>query len=205
MNLKTRLDGHFVACSAAAAAAAVGGLAQSSEAAIVYSGVVNLTIPNTTNGLYINVVSGAINEPGNTGGSSVAGWDLNFWGSSSTLNFFNPGTPTGGVYFTGGGTAVSVLAGGEMIDGSGTWGTSNTLWNPSATGIVGFRFQNELTSAVHYGWGRIVNNSPTDRHLIEFAYEDAAGVGIAAGAIPTPGSAALLAVGAAGLVGRRRR
>ncbi len=204
MNLKTRLDGHFVACSAVAAAAAMGGMAQNSEAAIVYSGVVNLTIPASTNGLYINVVNGMINEPGNTGGATVPGWDLNLWGSSS-LSFFNPSTPSGGVYYTGGGTTVSVLAGGETIDGSGTWGSSNTQWNPTATGIVGFRFQNELTSQVHYGWGRIVNNGSSDRQLVEYAYEDAAGVGIVAGAIPTPGSAALLAVGAAGLVGRRRR
>lgn len=202
-SLKSRLDRHFVACSAAAAAAAIGAV-QTADASIVYSGAVNLPIAATTNGLYLNVVTGLINEPGNTGGSTVAGWDINLWGSGS-LNFFNPGAPAGGVYSTVGGV-VAVYTGGELINAGNTWGTSNTAWNPTGTGFIGFRFQNEANgNQVHYGWAQIVNNGTADRRLVDFAYEDVAGVEIAVGAVPAPGSLALLALGGMGLLGRRRK
>lgn len=206
--LKSRLDRHFVACSAVAAAATVGGVAQqNAEAAIVYSGVVNLPIAATTNGLYLNVVNGAINEPGNTAGTSVPGWDINPWGSTS-LNFFNPTAPAGGVYATVGGL-VARFAGGEAIGPASTWGTTNTNWNPAGptiTGYIGFRFQNEANgNQIHYGWAQIINDGLSTRKLVAYAYDNVAGTAINAGAIPTPGSLALLALGAAGLVGRRRK
>lgn len=203
--LKARLDGHFVACSAVAAVAAVGGVANTAEAGIVYSGVVNLPIAATTNGLYLNVVTGAINEPGNTGGASVPGWDINPWGST-TLNFFNPAAPAGGVYAATAGV-VNKYVGGEIVGPANTWGTTNTNWNPAPqSGFIGFRFQNEANgNQIHYGWAQIVTTSTTSRTLVAYAYEDVAGGTITVGAVPTPGSLALLAVGAAGLVGRRRR
>lgn len=211
--LKSRLDGHFVACSALAAAAAVGGVASTADASIVYSGVVNLPIALTTNGLYLNVVTGQINEPGNTGGSTVPGWDVNPW-SSSALNFFSPSTPSGGVYVQTG-TNTANLAAGTTIDGSSTYGSgsaSTTSALPfvlnSSNNLVGFRFQNEAAgNQVQYGWFRVslsssLSSSP--RLLVEYAYENS-GAGIAAGAVPAPGSLALLALGAAGMVGRRRK
>ena len=62
-NLVKRLDAHFIACAAAAGAAVVG-TAQKADAGIVWSGAVKLPIALTTNGLYLNVVTGQINEPG---------------------------------------------------------------------------------------------------------------------------------------------
>lgn len=210
--LKSRLDRHFVACSAAAAAASVGVVQQQAEAAIVYSGVVNINIPSTTAGVYVNVVTG-VNDPvpGN-----VPGWDLNPW-SSSNLNFFNPAAPAGGVYSRGGATTgVANLPNGYMIDAGNIWtsgsATTNAGWTwnlNSSDNLFGFRFQNEANgNQTHYGWARISLSTSLfaqPRLLVEYAYEDQAGVGIAAGAIPTPGSLALLALGAAGLAGRRRR
>ncbi|MBU6412389.1 MAG: PEP-CTERM sorting domain-containing protein [Planctomycetes bacterium] len=43
------------------------------------------------------------------------------------------------------------------------------------------------------------------RAIIEYAYESEAGVGIMAGVVPAPSTAALLALGAAGMAGRRRK
>ena len=212
-TLRNRLARHL----AVAAVAGVAGVAGQASAAIVYSGVVNLNIPSTTNGLYLNVVTGANNLPAGGGGTTVAGWDVNPW-SSTTLNFFNPAAPTGGVYMrlTGAGaptSGVSNLAGGTIISSASTWssGAAQTsgpgafVFN-SSNNLVGFRFNNEATGTLHYGWMRIslagtLQGQP--RTLVEYAFESLAGTAIAAGAIPAPGAVALL--GAAGLVGGRRR
>lgn len=207
--LRNRLARHL-------AVAAVASVAGHASAAIVYSGVVNLNIPSTTNGLYLNVVTGAFNTTGGTG-STVPGWDVNPW-SSTTLNFFNPTAPTGGVYMrlTSGGapaSGVSNLAGGTIIGSASTWsaGAAQTtgpgafVFN-SSNNVVGFRFNNEAAGTLHYGWMRIslagtLQGQP--RTLVEYAFESLAGTSIAAGAIPAPGAIALL--GLAGLAGSRRR
>ena len=202
-SIAKRLDVHFVAC-AAAAGAAVAGTATKSEAAIVWSGAVNLPIALTVNGLYLNVVTGAINEPGNTGGSTVPGWDLNPYGSTSLI-MFNPSVPSGGVYVMGN------IASGTTIDGSSVYGSGTAAIPPfvanSDNNLVGFRFQNEAAgNQIQYGWFRLHLGADTlaGRTLVEYAYDNT-GAGIQAGAVPAPGSVALLALGALGLAGRRRK
>lgn len=209
-NIKSRLDRHFVACSAAAAAATVGGVTQqSAEAGIVYSGVVNINIPSTTAGVYLNVVTG-VNA---ASPASVPGWDLNPW-SSSGLGMFSPGAPAGGVYVLSAPITAANLAPGTLIDGASTFGSGSSANTANynlgtSNNLVGFRFQNEANAnQVHYGWMRIslagtINGQP--RSIVEYAYEDVAGQGIGAGVIPTPGTMALLALGAIGLAGRRRK
>jgi hypothetical protein len=216
-SIKTRLDGHFVACSAVAAAAAMGGVAQNADAAIVHSGAVNLNVASTTNGLYLNVVTGQINEPGNTGGASVPGWDINPY-SSGAMNMFNNSNTPGGTYIVGGGTGLAPanMPAGSPVGAAGPFGggvipTTGTFpFNlNSSNNLVGFRFVNEANgNQVHYGWFRVSLAGTTTaqpRAVVEYAYEDVAGAAIPAGAIPAPGSLALLALGAAGLMGRRRK
>lgn len=202
-NIAKRLDAHFVAC-AAAAGAAVAGTATKSEAAIVWSGAVNINIPSTTAGVYLNVVTGV------NGTAPVTNWDVNPW-SSSSLSFFNPSLPSGGVY-VGTSTVPANLAAGTLIDGASTYGSgaaaAGSLNLNSSNNIFGFRFQNEAAgNQTQYGWMRILlSGSATaqPRAIVEYAYEDS-GAGIQAGAVPAPGSAALLALGALGLAGRRRK
>ncbi len=207
--LKSRLDRHFVACSAAAAAATVGGAAQqSAEATIIYSGVVNINIPSTTAGVYLNVVTG-VNNPSP---AAVPGWDVNPW-SSTGLGLFSPGAPAGGVYVVTAPNFGANLAPGTLISAASLFGSgssaNNAQWNlSSSNNLVGFRFQNEANAnQTHYGWMRIslaATIAGQPRAIVEYAYEDVAGVGINAGAVPTPGTLALLGLGAAGLLRRRR-
>lgn len=204
--LSNRLMKHF---GAAAAAATVVGAA---NAAIVWSGVVNLDIPASTNGLYLNVVNGANNLPAPGGaGGTVPGWDINPW-SATGLSFFNSGI--GNTYVRASGTAgVSNLAPGFLISSTSTYGSgaaqatgTNAFVVNSANNIVGFKFINESTGATHYGWFRVslgATLSSVPRSVVEYAYESVAGASIEAGAIPAPGALALL--GLAGLAGRRRR
>jgi hypothetical protein len=204
-NLAKRLDAHFVACAAAAGAAAVG-IAQKSEAAIVYSGTVNLATQTTTNGLYINLVNGQINEPGNTGGTSVPGWDLNIYGSTQT--WWSGGQLNWG--YVGTASALGQLAAGATIDGTTTTNTGSASGAafpvaPAPAAYFGFRFYNESAAQVQYGWGRYYRTTATGPGvLVDYAYDNT-GAGIAAGAVPAPGSVALLALGAFGLAGRRRK
>lgn len=201
-NLKMRLDSHFVAAAAVAAVAAVGAQA---NAGVVYSGVVNLATSTSINGLYLNVVTGQINEPGNTGGGTVPGWDLNIYGGTQTWYSFQPGGQWGYVG-TGTSTLAQLLAG-AVIDGSTinlTNSANGSAFPTDAPGaLFGFRFTNEGTGQVNYGWGRYYRPAGAAGVLVDYAYEDS-GAGIAAGAVPAPGALALIGLG--GLVaGRRRR
>ena len=206
-SLRGRLSRHLVA------AAAVATTAGAASADIVWSGIVNLNIPSTTNGLYLNVLTGAYNVDGG-GGSTVAGWDVNPW-SGGALSFFNPANPTGGVYVRDASTTVgvsnlgfgTVIGEGSTYSSGGAQTTGAFAFNlNSSENLVGFRLFNEDAGTVHYGWMRIelidtLNGQP--RSVVEYAFESTAGASIAAGVVPAPGVLALL--GLAGLAGSRRR
>ena len=118
-SLAARVDGHFARCAALAAAGVAGAVVapQMAEAAVVWSGPININVPSTTSGVYLNVVTGVNNvSPG-----LAPGWDINPW-SSSNLNFFNPSAPAGGVYSRGGAASgVANLPGSWTIDASNIW------------------------------------------------------------------------------------
>jgi len=108
------------------------------------------------------------------------------------------------------------LAPGQQVAGSNFyftgWLSSQTLSSPwsNNTGYVGFRSQQ--TDGTHYGWIKLtVNNANASSVTIDsFAYDTVAGQPITAGetgsGIPEPAtSAALLALGSAGLVAYRQR
>lgn len=189
--------------------------ASSAAAQIIYSGVVDLAIPATTNGLYLNVVTGANNLPAGGTGATVPGWDINLW-SSTGLGFFNPAAPAGGVYVVTAPGFAANLAPGTLIGGASSFGagtSANTAqWNlNSSDNLFGFRFVDQDNgSTLHYGWGRIslgptIND--TARVLVEYAFEATPGMAIPAGVVPEPGTFGMLGLGVAGMAlwARRRR
>ena len=200
-SLKSRLNMHFTAC-AAVAATAVAAAPQQAEATIQWSGAININIPTTTAGVYVNIQTGAFGTA-----AATPGWDINPW-SSSGLGFFNPTAPAGGVYVVSG-TGAANLTPGTLISGASTFcsGSSTVFsqWNlNSSNNLLGFRF-NDGGGNLRFGWARISLSgtiTAQPRAIVEYAYEDS-GAGIQAGAIPAPGAVALL--GAAGLMGSRRR
>jgi MYXO-CTERM domain-containing protein len=202
MMLSNRLVKHFGA--AAAAATVVGG----ANAAIVTWNL-NLVIPNNFDGAYINIAAQT------TGTSSaLAGWDINPYGAGS-MNFFAPSSAPAPVttyvrtQATGG---PSSLAGGTVIGASSVFANSTTAvitsagvgsngWTLNATNYFGFRFWNESTSAINYGYGAMqVGATAGTRTLLFIEYGDA---GESVTVVPAPGAMAL--VGLAGLAARRRR
>ncbi|MBM4100247.1 MAG: hypothetical protein FJ260_09915 [Planctomycetes bacterium] len=73
----------------------------------------------------------------------------------------------------------------------------------SGGGYVGIRFG--VGANIRYGWVQVQMGSldSSSFTVVDYAYESTAGQAISAGTIPAPGAVALL--GAAGLVGSRRR
>jgi MYXO-CTERM domain-containing protein len=211
-SLKNRLNKYAASAAAVTAAVAVSGPVSSANAAIVHSGVINQVIANTTNGLYVNVVTGQINEPGNGGGATVPGWDLNFW-SSAGIGMFNPSQPAGGVYVSTAAATAANMAFGATVSGANTFSNNTSSSSAAATAqwnlnsdqnLVGFRFLNEGSGQVHYGWARLsFGSTVATRSLVEYAYESTAGGSIGAGVVPAPAAMALLGMG--GLVAARRR
>lgn len=169
-SFKDRLAGHFA--KVAVAGAALAGSAATADAAIVHSGTVNITIPSTTQGVYLNVATGV----NSTSVAAVPGWDINLWGSSG-LGFFNPSSPAGGVYVVTAPVFAANLVPGATIDGSSTFGSGSVAnsnqWNlDSSSNLFGFRFLNEDTNEVHYGWGRISLSdtiAAQPRAIVEYA------------------------------------
>ena len=216
---------HSTLSALAALAALVA--APAAQALIVYSGTVNLAIPNTAAGLYVNVINGttysgpdtfpALPGPG-------ANYDFNVFGSA-TWSLFSPGlagqsapvlpvTSLGYVAATAAG-AASALSFGTLISNASVFNTGTPSGSALTTGapaIFGFRFRNEgsdLSSAtddtVHFGWARVVFTAGVPGTLVDYAFESTPLLGIQAGVVPEPGSWALMAGGLLGVACWLRR
>jgi hypothetical protein len=197
--LSNRLAKHF----AAAAAASV--VAVAANAAIVHWANANLVVPNTIDGLYINVET----RTSGSAGSVVAGWDINPY-SATSLTWFNatgtgmmryPGVTTGSAGNLAAGTVIGAT--GSFGSGAVTVGSAPGNWVLNSVNIFGFRFV-AADGLTHYGYGFFQIGSSisgADRTITDIFYEDVAGTAITV--VPAPGAIALL--GLAGLAGRRRR
>lgn len=179
--------------------------AESASAAMVYNGNLNIAIPATGSGVYVDIATFT------SGTTAIAGWDMNIVGSASGLSLTAPAgaldylrypgsTSTGAGRFNAG-TGSVVGASGSYGAGSVVFGTAAGQWLAAGNNYFGFRFN--IGSATHYGWGRINLTTAGNAKLLDLAYESVAGQSTYVGAIPAPGAMALL--GLAGVAGRRRR
>ena len=202
--LAKRLDVHFAALAAVGAVAAVGGTAQKAEA-VIYSGLLNLAIPNTFDGLYINFATNVHTTP-----SSNAGYDINVYISGTSWNNFEGG----GCTELGAGSTFTDVPGGTLIDAAGAYINGSIFPASYATtpgGILGFKFLKESTGQTLFGWVRLIlPGTPTANGgpgtLVEYAYEETGGGILAGNTVPAPTAGmAVLALGGMGLLGRRRK
>jgi PEP-CTERM motif len=207
-NLK--LDRRLAAYGTLAGVALTVPAATTSHAAIVYSGPVNISVPNSVDGIYFNLVTG---QSGSVA-IAVPGWDINAY-NNGTDGFTLYGAPSpSGVLATGtpGNSAIALnLAMGTPISSTGQYNQFETLgsqFQGGGNGYLGLRFQNEVTGIQNYGWILFNTTAGTGINggfpasIIGYAYENT-GASINAGAIPEPSTAALLGVVAAGALGLR--
>ncbi len=194
---------RLLAYSLAAGASAVA--AGTTDAAIVYSGLQNIAIGQYSS-QNLNLDGDAYNDillknyvfsGGNYQGAYVS---------------YYPGKVVG---FTSGLSYVSALSAGTVIDagnansqffGSMAYGANNpnAEFNNVTDAYIGLAFP--IGGVNHYGWVRVdVDNAAGTFVIKDWAYDDVAGQGIEAGAVPEPGALSLLAVGAAGVMAMRRR
>ena len=200
MSLDKRLAAY-----AAVAAATIAAPAVPTADATVITNTVNLALPATADGVYLNVVTGASSV------SAVAGWDLNPYLSNGVFTFFWPSATTGGGVATGAATNVyASLSAGAVISSAspftasaGGGGPGSTI-NFQSTGqhILGFRFVNEATGIVNFGYAIINNSAPNGfpATLVSYSYENNGG---AITVVPEPSSFMLLGLAAAGAFGVR--
>jgi hypothetical protein len=190
--------------------------APAARATFIYSGPININIPSTTAGIYINLLTGVFG----TSAASVPGWDLSPWGTT-TFNVWanNPASPNSGVItnWPGGSSAtlvdniypVSPEGASLPIDSSWNYGRTNSIETTGATAFllnsnqnyVGFRFLNEATGQYNYAWAHFSLGSSfggQPRTLIDYLYENNGN-----GIIPEPSTMTLLGVVALGAVGIR--
>ena len=191
--------------------ASLSGAASIAHASIVVVPV-NLAIPVTPAGLYINISTGV----SSTTASGAPGWDINV-GGTHALNFVSPGgynfvrlnvaPMSAGASNVGGDYTISnMMPSASWIAG----GSSNAFTIDSSANFVGFKFVGN-DSLTHFGWmqfsiGASVTGS--DRKIVSYAYNTesittSGGNSIVTPIIPAPGALALLAL--AGFASRRRR
>ena len=192
------------------AAALAGTAAMTNDAhAVVINFTTPIMVPNTFAGVYINLLTGA-NAPTT---AAVPGWDFGPWGSANTLSFFFSGTPansSGGVAGTTLGPYLNLPLG-SVISAASTFSasTSNlqtTAFQSTGTSRLGFRFFNEATSAINYGYVTMQTTGPLGfpATVTGWSFENN---GSAITVVPEPASALMLSMGALalGAVGLRRK
>ena len=202
----SRLNSHFALCAAALATGAAVGTA---NATVIYSEVINLPIPATIDGVYMNVQTGAIGSSSDT----TAGWDVNPYGTSTTAVSLFAATGTG--YMRNPGTTataatrldVGTVVGPSSIfygNSTATMGSGIGQWSANSSGYFGFKFT-AADTATHYGWMQLsIGSNAGTRTIVRYAWEDVANTSLTVGVpIPAPGAVALL--GLAGFAKRRRR
>jgi hypothetical protein len=206
-KLSARVDGRLVAYATLAGVALAAPAA--AEATIVYSGVINLSIPNNFDGVYINLVTGATG----TSGGSVSGWNWNPYNGGTNLQFFWDSAPVANV--NGGlsldATTYAALAanapitsGGNYLNTTAAAATANWRTAGGVNAYLGVRFINSATNQTNFGWIHLNTTGTTGfpATIVDYAYENAGG-SILAGQVPEPSTFAMLGVMAAGAIGVR--
>jgi hypothetical protein len=170
-----------------------------------------LTITNSIDGIYLNIVTGV----SGSSGAAVSGWDINPYNNNAGLTFYGAASPSGIMTSLTGATTSSntlavamALSQGMVVGPNGTYNqfqTVGTQFQPnSGIQYLGFRFQNEATAAQNYGYLVLNTTGGTGfpASVVGWAYEN---TGAAITVVPEPATYAMFGAGLLGVMALRRR
>ncbi len=190
----THVAARLGMCAVALAGAA--GMAADANAEVITFST-PIPVPSTFDGVYLNLLTGGTG----TSGASIPGWDFNPYNSGTALSFFwNNTAPSvsGGVSGSTTGPYVD-LAVGSVVSGASTFAAptsaAQTLaFQPAGTHLLGFRFYNESTAAVNYGYMTLVSTGSNGFPLTiaGWSFENS---GAAVTVVPEPATGLMLAMG----------
>ena len=119
---------------------------------------VNLDVPATTEGLYVNLVNGTSGQTE----AAVPGFDIDIYAAASTdpsgqLRFYWGSASNGGAGVAVVADTYAVLGNSQLIGPDSLFTraafTGNTsAWQAGVTGYLGLRFRDESDGLVKYGW-----------------------------------------------------
>jgi len=186
-------------------AAALLMLTPSAQCAVIYSGLQNIAIPLTLDGVYLNVITGA------TSSTQPADWNTAPW-----INPF-----FGGVYISNdsllrpavtGADQVLNLPGGTLIGSASNFvagesgstthiGAAPNQFQLGVPGYLGFTFQPTVGGSAYYGWANVTFNNSGAGSINSYAYDDTGSPIF----VPEPSRVLLFFSGLCMMVMRRRR
>ena len=213
-----------------AVAGSVLAMSSTVDAAVIYSGIQNLTLPNGQNPqIDIDMNGDLINDFA----------FYTFFSNTDSYGYAAVKAGTNGVAINGQGLFADKLSTGDIIDSrlaflqngkealfrsvstdGGVYANPRAEWGATSTGIMAAKLN--VNSDSYFAWIRVAlsehgNGYPDDITVIDWAYENT-GAGLIAGsaldlsppppdvsAVPLPGSLGLLASGVAGLATFRKR
>ena len=191
------------------AATALITLPSMAQAAVIVSNV-SISVPNNIDGVYINLVTGTTG----TSGSAVPGWDINVYNNNGGLTFYGSASPAGFLATGTPGTSAEAraLAEGTVIDSTGQYNqfqTRGTAFQAGGNFVAGFRFLNEVTGVLNYGYARLTttaavgDNAGFPATITQLVYENTGGaitVAAVEAAVPEPATWAMM-IGGFGMIG----
>ena len=169
------------------------------------------------NGTFVNVETQQQFTDTDNGpiGTPFSNWNLSFNGNSGSRLVILSLDPAAGIVspstsgagkLASGTTVGSALASPFSYVNNGvlfTQAANANAWSAGNIGYFGFKFK-AASGAIRYGWGELdLNTGSIQEGVITKLVYDDTGAAVTVGVVPAPGALALL--GAAGLVGMRRR